>query len=88
MNVSRLSPFSALKRIWRAQHFASWMTAMLHAAPGSTPVDHALRLSELRSITESTAGRRYLAEGYTGWSLGAPLEPALSPRSGRLVSAS
>jgi p-hydroxybenzoate 3-monooxygenase len=78
---------AALKRIWRAQHFASWMTGMLHAAPGSTAVDHALRLSELRSITESAAGRRYLAEGYTGWPLGTSLEPALSSaRSGLLVA--
>ena len=65
---------TALRRIWRAQHFASWMTAMLHVAPGGSDLDQALRMSELRSITDSEAGRRYLAEGYTGWPLGAPGE--------------
>jgi p-hydroxybenzoate 3-monooxygenase len=27
------------------------------------------QLGELRAVTDSDAGRRYLAEGYTGWSL-------------------
>ncbi|MGW9020264.1 4-hydroxybenzoate 3-monooxygenase [Leucobacter chromiiresistens] len=59
----------ALRRIWKAQHFSWWMTSMLHSAPGSDAFDRQRQLGELRSVVESEAGRRYLAEAYTGWPL-------------------
>lgn len=60
---------TALQRIWKAQHFSWWMTSMLHAAPGASEFDRQRQLGELRSVVESDAGRRYLAEAYTGWPL-------------------
>ena len=66
-------PDVASRRIWKAQHFSWWMTGMLHAAPGESEFDRRRRLGELRMVTESEAGRRYLAEAYTGW----PLETQL-----------
>lgn len=57
----------ALVRIWKAQHFSYWMTSMLHAAPNETSYDHNRRIAELRTVTDSEAGRKFLAEGYTGW---------------------
>ena len=66
-----LSSYEAdvLPRIWKAQHFSWWMTSMLHLSPGATEFDRRRQLGELRSVIESEAGRRFLAEAYTGWPL-------------------
>ena len=58
---------TALKRIWKAQHFSWWMTSMLHLSPESSEFDRFRQLGELRSVVDSEAGRTYLAEAYTGW---------------------
>lgn len=58
---------TALHRIWKAQHFSWWMTSMLHVAPDASDFDRLRQLGELQSVVESEAGRRYLAEAYTGW---------------------
>lgn len=60
-------PETALRRIWKAQHFSWWMTSMLHVLPGASDFDRLRQLGELRSVTDSRAGRTYLAEAYTGW---------------------
>lgn len=57
----------ALARVWKAQHFSSWMTSMLHPPPDASPFDLRRQQAEIRSIIESRAGSTYLAEGYTGW---------------------
>ncbi|SEB63099.1 4-hydroxybenzoate 3-monooxygenase [Arthrobacter woluwensis] len=57
----------ALGRVWKAQHFSSWMTSLLHAAPGESDFDRARRRGELDSVVSSAHGRAYLAESYTGW---------------------
>ena len=66
-------PETASRRIWKAQHFSWWMTSMLHVAPDASDFDRRRQVGELRSVVESEAGRRYLAEAYTGW----PLEAAI-----------
>ncbi|WP_173921626.1 4-hydroxybenzoate 3-monooxygenase [Agromyces sp. Marseille-P2726] len=66
-------PETASRRIWKAQHFSWWMTSMLHVAPDATDFDRRRQVGELRSVVESEAGRRFLAEAYTGW----PLDTAL-----------
>jgi p-hydroxybenzoate 3-monooxygenase len=55
------------ERVWRAQHFSAWMSSMLHSHPGETGFAARRRVAELRTLTSSEAGRRFLAEGYTGW---------------------
>ncbi|GAA1973019.1 4-hydroxybenzoate 3-monooxygenase [Microbacterium pumilum] len=60
---------TALRRIWKAQHFSWWMTSMLHVAPGASDFDRLRQLGELSTVVESEAGRTYLAEAYTGWPL-------------------
>jgi len=62
-------PEQAMHRIWKAQHFSWWMTSMLHVAPDASDFDRLRQLGELRTVVESEAGRRYLAEAYTGWPL-------------------
>ena len=57
----------ALARVWKAQHFSSWMTSMLHLPTDGSDFDLRRQRAEIRSIIESRAGSTYLAEGYTGW---------------------
>ncbi|WP_238006366.1 4-hydroxybenzoate 3-monooxygenase [Dactylosporangium sp. AC04546] len=57
----------ALARVWKAQHFSYWMTTMLHTPPGADPFDVRRQEGELAALVASEAGRRFLAEGYTGW---------------------
>lgn len=57
----------AAHRVWRAQHFSAWMSRMLHSHPGETGFEARRRVAELRTLVESESGRRFLAEGYTGW---------------------
>ncbi|MFJ8044131.1 4-hydroxybenzoate 3-monooxygenase [Kitasatospora sp. NPDC096147] len=58
---------AALRRVWRAQHFSSWMTRLLHTPPDATPFELRRQLGELDCVVGTRAGRRYLAEQYTGW---------------------
>ncbi|MFD8736015.1 4-hydroxybenzoate 3-monooxygenase [Streptomyces sp. NPDC059618] len=62
-------PDTARRRIWKAQHFSWWMTNMLHLQPEANGFDRMRQIGELRSVVESTAGRAYLSEAYTGWPL-------------------
>jgi p-hydroxybenzoate 3-monooxygenase len=56
-----------LRRVWRAEHFSAWMTALLHRDPSGDPFDHKLRLSYLRYIVTSQAAATSLAENYVGF---------------------
>lgn len=56
----------ALPRVWKAQHFSYWMSSMLHAAPGEDHFATQRRFAELRSVLDSEAGQRHLAEQYVG----------------------
>src|ERR1700681_2184310 len=56
-----------LRRVWRAEHFSAWMTALLHRDPAGDPFDHKLRLSYLRYIVTSRAASTTLAENYVGF---------------------
>jgi p-hydroxybenzoate 3-monooxygenase len=58
---------TALRRIWKAQHFSWWMTSMLHTAADASEFDRRRQIGELRSVVESEAGQTFLAEAYTGW---------------------
>jgi p-hydroxybenzoate 3-monooxygenase len=57
---------TALRRVWRAEHFSWWMTSMLHHFHDETPFHHRLQLSQLRYVTESRAAATMLAENYVG----------------------
>ena len=57
---------SCLKHIWRAQHFSSWMTSMLHRFAEHNEFQRRLQLARLASMTESTAASTWLAECYVG----------------------
>ncbi len=59
-------PETALRRIWRAEHFSWWMTSMLHQFPGNDPFQERLQLAELGYVTASRAKAVTLAENYVG----------------------
>lgn len=54
------------RRVWRTEHFSSFMTELLHRRPGEDAFAHRLRLSHLAYLERSTAARTSLAENYTG----------------------
>ena len=58
---------TALRRVWKAQHFSWWMTSMLHKLEGASDFDVRRQLGELDMVTSSAAGSAYLAEAYVGW---------------------
>ena len=47
---------TALRRVWRAQHFSWWMTSMLHRFPDASEFDRRRQLAELDLVTSSRAG--------------------------------
>jgi p-hydroxybenzoate 3-monooxygenase len=57
---------TALRRVWRAEHFSWWMTSMLHRFHDETPFHHRLQLSQLQYVTASRAAATMLAENYVG----------------------
>jgi p-hydroxybenzoate 3-monooxygenase len=60
----------ALRRVWRAQDFATYMTQLLHDLGGG-PFERRLQLARLDYIERSQAAARSLAENYVGL----PAEP-------------
>jgi p-hydroxybenzoate 3-monooxygenase len=59
----------ALRRVWRAEHFSSWMTSMLHRLENSDPFDVKLQLAQLEYVCSSHAAATSLAENYVGLDL-------------------
>jgi p-hydroxybenzoate 3-monooxygenase len=59
---------TALRRVWRCEHFSWWMTTMLHTS--GDPFDAQLQLAQLRWVTSSAAGAAGLAENYAGLPIG------------------
>jgi len=57
---------TALKRIWRGEHFSWWMTTMLHDAEGEDAITRRLRRSQLDYVVSSRAAATSLAENYVG----------------------
>jgi p-hydroxybenzoate 3-monooxygenase len=57
---------TALRRVWRAEHFSWWMTSMLHRAPDPDPFAAALQQAQLAYVTSSEAAMTTLAENYVG----------------------
>ena len=56
----------ALARVWKAQRFSWWMTALLHSFPDSIEYDQRLQQTELEYLFSSEAAQRSLAENYVG----------------------
>ncbi len=57
---------TALRRVWRAQHFSWWMTSMLHRFHDGSEFDLKRQLAELDLVTSSRAAATTVAENYVG----------------------
>ena len=58
---------TCLRRVWRAQHFAWWMTEMLHRYPDAEGgFRERLQLAQLEYVCSSKAAASWLAENYVG----------------------
>ena len=57
---------TALRRVWRAEHFSYFMTTMLHRFDAHTPFERQLQLSQLRYTAGSPVAAASLAENYVG----------------------
>jgi p-hydroxybenzoate 3-monooxygenase len=57
---------TALRRVWRAEHFSWWMTSMLHRFHDESAFHHRLQLAELEYVVSSRAKAQTLAENYVG----------------------
>ena len=55
-----------LRRTWRAQRFAAWMTSALHRAESDNTFDGRRQLAELEYLVSSRAAMTSLAENYVG----------------------
>jgi p-hydroxybenzoate 3-monooxygenase len=55
-----------LRRVWKAQRFSWFMTALLHRFPDATPFEQQLQLADLDYVTASAAAQASLAENYVG----------------------
>lgn len=67
-DTTRLARYTetALKRVWRAEHFSWWMTRMLHKLEDNSPFEQRLQVAELEHVTTSRAAATALAENYVG----------------------
>jgi p-hydroxybenzoate 3-monooxygenase len=59
---------ACLRRVWRTQQFAAWMTTMLHRSRGADEYEIALQRAQLEYVTASRAAAQSLAEQYVGLS--------------------
>jgi p-hydroxybenzoate 3-monooxygenase len=57
---------TALCRVWRAEHFSCWMTALLHRIADADAFQHRLQLAQLDYLISSRGARAMLAENYAG----------------------
>jgi p-hydroxybenzoate 3-monooxygenase len=57
---------TALKRVWRAQHFSWWMTSMLHRFSDATDFDVRRQIAELEMVVSSPSASKLLADNYVG----------------------
>ncbi|KIL36038.1 4-hydroxybenzoate 3-monooxygenase [Cohnella kolymensis] len=57
---------TALRRVWKAERFSSYMTSMLHRHAEHTPFERGIQLAELEYVTTSRVAAASLAENYVG----------------------
>jgi p-hydroxybenzoate 3-monooxygenase len=64
----RLERYSdtALRRIWKAVRYSTYMTNLLHRPPDQTPFEREIQVAELNYILGSHAAQTTIAENYVG----------------------
>ena len=72
---------TCMRRVWLAQRFSWWMTAMLHRFEDD-PFQYRLQLAELDYVTSSRAAAKTLAENYVGLPMDLTPGAASAPTEG------
>lgn len=57
---------TAMRRVWRAQHFSWWFTSMMHRQDGVGGFDARRQRAELDMVLQSRTAAQVLAENYVG----------------------
>jgi p-hydroxybenzoate 3-monooxygenase len=70
---------TCMRRVWLAQRFSWWMTALLHRFDSSDEFQHRLQLTELDYVTSSRSAAKTLAENYVGLPMDLDLGAASTP---------
>ena len=70
---------TCMRRVWLAQRFSWWMTAMLHRFDSNDEFQHRLQLTELDYVTSSRSAAKTLAENYVGLPMDLDLGNASTP---------
>jgi p-hydroxybenzoate 3-monooxygenase len=55
-----------LARVWKAQRFSWWMTALTHRFPEASSFERRAQAAELAYLVASKAAQTALAENYVG----------------------
>src|ERR1051325_66015 len=71
---------TALRRVWRAEHFSWWMTSMLHHFPDGDAFHQRLQLSQLEYVPSPPAAAKTLAENYVGLPMSGDRRKKRAPR--------
>ena len=56
----------ALKRVWKAERFAWWLTGLMHRFPENGPIERRLQRAEFDYLRDSQAAQTAFAENYVG----------------------
>ncbi len=67
-NETGLSNYAekALRRVWKTERFAWWMTSLLHRFPNFPAFEKRMQNAELGALFDSKAAQTVLAENYVG----------------------
>ncbi len=69
---------TAMRRVWRAQHFSWWFTSMMHRQDGTSEFDARRQRAELDMILHSRTAAKVLAENYVGLPMAAQSTQSLN----------
>ncbi|WP_375256302.1 4-hydroxybenzoate 3-monooxygenase [Yoonia sp.] len=56
----------ALSRIWKAERFSWWFSALMHRYPDQTEFDQRIQVAELEFLRSNDAAQKAMAENYVG----------------------
>ena len=56
----------ALKRVWKAERFAWWLTGLMHRFPENGPIERRLQRAEFDYLRDSRAAQTAFSENYVG----------------------
>ncbi|MFM1863322.1 MAG: hypothetical protein RLZ26_1844 [Pseudomonadota bacterium] len=57
---------NALRRVWKAERFSWWFSALMHRYPDQSEFDLKMQIAELEFLQTNPAAQRAMAENYVG----------------------